>query len=257
MAMNRFLRCFCINRFGMGPLHYHSSRSDFGFEFVEILVFKKRLPAINDAGSRRLRVSVILGVADSPYQWYAESLTPPYLWYGESAIKFFNRKLSVAVIRRVVDSPHQWYGEWRWVAGSPYPWVGESATPPITTMLLAVANTTALLVLCCGCFYCTVQNACNNRDLKNYRKEKMAMIMCSPHRWYGESATPHISESESRRLRVSAIRGVDNSAYQWYGESPTLRMGDWEVAVKILFEKLPVSPIRGVVNSLHHWYGES
>jgi hypothetical protein len=27
--MNRFFRRFCINRFGMGPLHYYSSRSDF------------------------------------------------------------------------------------------------------------------------------------------------------------------------------------------------------------------------------------
>ena len=44
------------------PLHYYSSCSDFGFEFVEIFLFEKRLPAINDAGSRRLRVSVIRGV---------------------------------------------------------------------------------------------------------------------------------------------------------------------------------------------------
>ncbi len=28
-----------------------------------------------------------------------------------SAIKFYKRKLSVSMIRRVVDSPHQWYGE--------------------------------------------------------------------------------------------------------------------------------------------------
>ncbi len=33
----------CINRFLMTPLHYLSSRSDFGFEFVEIFVIKKRL----------------------------------------------------------------------------------------------------------------------------------------------------------------------------------------------------------------------
>jgi hypothetical protein len=34
---------FCINRFGKGPLHYVSSRSDFGFEFAEIFVIEKRL----------------------------------------------------------------------------------------------------------------------------------------------------------------------------------------------------------------------
>ena len=42
--MNRIFRGFCINRFGLGPLHYISSRSDFGFEFAEIFVIEKRLP---------------------------------------------------------------------------------------------------------------------------------------------------------------------------------------------------------------------
>jgi hypothetical protein len=42
--MNRIFRVFCINRFGLGPLHYISSRSDFGFEFAEIFVFEKQLP---------------------------------------------------------------------------------------------------------------------------------------------------------------------------------------------------------------------
>jgi hypothetical protein len=42
--MNRIFRVFCINRLGLGPLHYFSSRSDFGFEFAEIFVFEKRLP---------------------------------------------------------------------------------------------------------------------------------------------------------------------------------------------------------------------
>jgi hypothetical protein len=35
---------FYIKRFGIGPLHYISSRSDFGFEFAEIFVIEKRLP---------------------------------------------------------------------------------------------------------------------------------------------------------------------------------------------------------------------
>jgi hypothetical protein len=49
--------------FLMSPLHYFA----FGFEFAEIFVFEKRLPAITDMGSRRLRVSVIRGVANSPH----------------------------------------------------------------------------------------------------------------------------------------------------------------------------------------------
>ncbi len=42
--MNRIFQGFCINRFDLGPLHYISSLSDFGFEFPEILVLEKRLP---------------------------------------------------------------------------------------------------------------------------------------------------------------------------------------------------------------------
>ncbi len=42
--MRRIFWGFCINRFGIGPLHYLSSRSDFGFKFAEIFVIEKRLP---------------------------------------------------------------------------------------------------------------------------------------------------------------------------------------------------------------------
>jgi hypothetical protein len=41
--MRRIFRGFCINQFGIGPLHYISSRSDFGFEFAEIFVIEKQL----------------------------------------------------------------------------------------------------------------------------------------------------------------------------------------------------------------------
>jgi hypothetical protein len=42
--MRGFFWGFCINRFGIDPLHYTSSCSDFGFEFAEILVIKKLHP---------------------------------------------------------------------------------------------------------------------------------------------------------------------------------------------------------------------
>ncbi len=72
--------------------------------------------------SRRLSVSVIRGVADSPYRcvrgvddsphhWYAESATPRITDTESRLLNFLKRKLSVSMIRRVVDSPHQWYGE--------------------------------------------------------------------------------------------------------------------------------------------------
>ncbi len=42
--MYRIFQGFSVNRFGLGPLNYISSRSDFGSEFAEIFVFEKQLP---------------------------------------------------------------------------------------------------------------------------------------------------------------------------------------------------------------------
>jgi hypothetical protein len=47
--MRRIFWGFCITRFGICPLHYISSRSNFGFKFTEIFVIEKRLP---DSASR-------------------------------------------------------------------------------------------------------------------------------------------------------------------------------------------------------------
>jgi hypothetical protein len=54
--MRRIFWGFCSNWFLIDPLHYLSSRSDFGFEFAEIFVIEKRLP---DSASRRLSDSAI------------------------------------------------------------------------------------------------------------------------------------------------------------------------------------------------------
>ncbi len=42
--MRRIFWSFCRNWFLIDPLHYLSSRSDFGFEFAEIFVIEKGLP---------------------------------------------------------------------------------------------------------------------------------------------------------------------------------------------------------------------
>ncbi len=183
--MNRFFRCFCINQFGLGPLQNHSSRSDFGFEFVEIFVFEKQLPAINHTGSRRLCVSVIRGVADSPYQWYADTGSrllnflkenSPYRWYGESSTPRISdrgsHRLPISMIHRVADSPHRWSGE------------------------LAI----------------------------ELFKRKLSVLVIrrvndSLHQWVGELATPRIGDTGSRQLRVSVIRWVSDSPYRWLGKS--------------------------------------
>jgi hypothetical protein len=79
--MNRIFRVFCINRFGLGPLHYISSCSDFGFELAEIFVFEKRLP-----------VSVSWGVDKIAYRYkhfqtfklfYFDSKLHPWLIFGQ------------------------------------------------------------------------------------------------------------------------------------------------------------------------------
>ncbi len=123
--MRRIFWGFCRNCFLMSPLHYLSSRSDFGFEFAEIFIFEKRLPAITDSGN-------------SPHYWNVESPTPRF-----TATR--SRRLPASPIRRVgywifwkktlriddakcrrLSAPVIW-----WVADSPYRWVRESTTPRI------------------------------------------------------------------------------------------------------------------------------
>jgi hypothetical protein len=58
MATNRIFRGFCKNSFGLGPLHYILSRSDFGFKFVEIFVFEKRLPVSVSRGVDKIAWSI-------------------------------------------------------------------------------------------------------------------------------------------------------------------------------------------------------
>ncbi len=119
--MRRIFWGFCRNWFLMSPIHYLSGRSDFGFEFAEISVFEL-LPAISDAGSRRLSVLVIRGVADSPYRW----VDSPHHWYAESATPWLNDTGFGYWIFSKENSLYQWYGE------SLTPLIIESPTPRIT-----------------------------------------------------------------------------------------------------------------------------
>ncbi len=87
----------------------------------------------------RLRVSVIRGVANSPHHWYAEAPTLPIT-------ETQSRRLHASPMRRVVywicskktlriddtESRQLPAPEIRWVADSPYHWVGELPTPLIT-----------------------------------------------------------------------------------------------------------------------------
>jgi hypothetical protein len=74
--MRRIFWGFCRNWYLIDPLHYLSSRADFGFEFAEIFEIKKRLPdsvsrGVDDSASRRAfeclkENSASWGVTDSP-----------------------------------------------------------------------------------------------------------------------------------------------------------------------------------------------
>jgi hypothetical protein len=69
----------------------------------------------------------------------------------------------------------------------------------------------------------------------------------SPHHWNTESATPRITDMESRLLNFLK----ENSLYRWYGESSTPRTSD------TVSRRLPVSLSRRVADSAYHRYGES
>ncbi len=104
--MRRIFWGFCRNWFLMSPLHYLLSRSDFGFEFAEIFVF-----------------------ANSLHHWYAESATPRITDMESRAYWIFLKKTL-----RIDDTESRRLPApvIRWVADSPYRWVGESPTPRST-----------------------------------------------------------------------------------------------------------------------------
>jgi hypothetical protein len=81
MATRRIFWVFCINRFGIGPLHCISSHSDFDYEFAEIFVIVKRLPDYPSRGVDKIAYRYkcfhtfksINGVAASPTRRVGES----------------------------------------------------------------------------------------------------------------------------------------------------------------------------------------
>jgi hypothetical protein len=87
--MRRIFWGFCRNWFLIDPLYYLLSRFDFGFEFAEIFVIKKRLP---DSASRRVDDSPkSREVANSPTRRVGESATPRLAKSGSRYGKAGNR----------------------------------------------------------------------------------------------------------------------------------------------------------------------
>jgi hypothetical protein len=69
----------------------------------------------------------------------------------------------------------------------------------------------------------------------------------SPYQRNAESATLRLNFTGSRRLSASLIRGVDDSPYHRYSEFSFKKFNNW----------LSVSVMRGVVDSAYQWWGES
>jgi hypothetical protein len=133
MATKRVFWGFCINRFGIGPLHYISSRSDFDFEFAEIFVIENRLPDSPSGESTRMHIDTSvfkpfnqsmvlvhyspgLFLAIGPLKcwfsrlkccknWNRDSIATP--WLAKSG----SRRLSDSLSRGVSDSPTRRVGE--------------------------------------------------------------------------------------------------------------------------------------------------
>ncbi len=109
--MRPIFRGFYINWFGIGPLHFISSCSDFGFEFSAWLLVDSptrqvgELPTLRlgESGSRLLNVNTLSRrvvdsptrrVGDSPSRRFRESVTPRLTdlgsRYGESGSRYSN-----------------------------------------------------------------------------------------------------------------------------------------------------------------------
>ncbi len=167
--MRRIFWGFCRNWFLKSPLHYLSSRSDFGFEFAEIFIFEKQLPAITITGNRR-----------SAYQWYGESPTP-------RITDTRSRQLPASLIPGVGDSPHHRYGESAiefFKENSLYGWYGESSSPRTSDTL------TPHMV---------------ESESHWLRVSPLGRVDDSAYSWVGESTTPRIDDIGSRYSKKKLI----------------------------------------------------
>ncbi len=132
MAMSRIFRVFCINCIGLGPLHYISSHSDFGFEFAEIFVYEKWLPVSVSRGVDKISywynyfqtwnnsiLIVITSLANFwPHGSFKGMLQPFKVLKMDAKLIFFHRitnkrsrRPSDSPIRGVGDSPYRRYAE--------------------------------------------------------------------------------------------------------------------------------------------------
>jgi hypothetical protein len=125
--MRRIFWGFCRNRFGIGPFHYISSRSDFGLEFAEIFTTKNQLP---DSASRRVDDSPRRGVGESDSRRFSHSWS-----WGSTTLRLINAGSFLLKIQKptlsLSDSASRWLPDSpsRRVVDSLTRRVGESPTP--------------------------------------------------------------------------------------------------------------------------------
>ncbi len=111
MAMRRIFWGFCRNCFLMSLLHYFSSRSDFGFEFLRRYLYSKNdspLSPIREVADTESRLLNFL----QENSLYRRLPAPVIRWVANSRIvESESCRLRVLPIRRVDDSGYRWVGE--------------------------------------------------------------------------------------------------------------------------------------------------
>ncbi len=115
-----------------------------------------------------------------------------------------SRRLPDSTILGVGDSPYQRYAE------SVTPWLNDTGSRRLSVSRIRGADDSPY-------------HRYSEFSFKKFNSWLSVSVMWgvvdSAYQWCGESLTPRIVESESRRLRVLLIRRVVDSPYPWVGES--------------------------------------
>jgi hypothetical protein len=93
MAMRQIFWGFCINQFGIGPLHYISIHSDLGFKFEEIFFMKNNSPTRRVGESTRLPMLAFLSSLLALLSWLLAFLSS-LLAFHSSLLAFLSSLLA-------------------------------------------------------------------------------------------------------------------------------------------------------------------
>jgi hypothetical protein len=109
MATRRIFWGFCKNRYGIGSLHYISSRSDLAFVLAEIFVIEKQLPdspsqGVDDSPTRRVGVLATPRLAESRSRRLFDSMS---FSFKHSKADSLTRRVGESSTLRLAESKSQ------------------------------------------------------------------------------------------------------------------------------------------------------